>query len=205
MGNVSAPFGFRPVRHLNGMSWNGHTERCFVHADYGAALYIGDPVLISATTAVRDPTGWHLTVEIAADGNAGFISGVVCSVEPTSGSLDMIYKPASTEAYVNVCIDPKVIFHIQDNGLATPDKNMIGANAVCDDGTGSTTTGLSGWMLDVSSDPPAADASNQLTILKVANFPDNTLAKYAIWEVLINLHTLKSTGDVDGAKGVLGA
>ena len=205
MGNVSAPFGLRPVRHLNGMSWNGQTERCFVHADYATALFVGDPVLIDATTAVRDTTGKHLTVEIATAGDGNFISGVITSFEPRPGALGQNYKPASTEAYANVVIDPDVIFHIQDNGLATPDKNMPGANAVFDDGTGSTATGLSGWMLDVSTDAPEENASNQLIILKLANFPDNTLAAYAIWEVLINLHTLKSTGDGDGALGVLGA
>ena len=210
MGNVSAPFGLRPVRHLNGMSWNGQTERCFVHADYATALFVGDPVLIDATTAVRDTTGKHLTVEIATAGNGNFISGVITSFEPRPGALGQNYKPASTEAYANVVIDPDVIFHIQDNGLATPDKNMLGANAVLDDGAGSTASGLSGWMLDVSTDAPAADASNQLIILKLANFPDNTLAAYAIWEVIITLHTLKSCGDATdsvsgGALGVIGA
>jgi len=205
MGNVSSPFGLRPVRHLNGMSWNGQTERCFVHASYAAALFVGDPVLIDSTTAVRDTTGKHLTVEIAEAGNGKYITGVITSFEPRTGALQQNYKPASTEAYCNVVIDPYVIFHVQDDGLGTPDKNMPGANAVLVAGTGSTVTGLSGWMMELETDVPAEDASNQLIILKVADLPDNTLADFAIWEVLINLHTLRSTGGGDGSLGVLGA
>jgi hypothetical protein len=205
MGNVSSPFGLRPVRHLSGGSWNGQTERCFVHADYAYALYVGDPVLIDATTAVRDTTGKHLTVEIAVATHTNYISGVITSFEPIIGALDKNYKPATTEAYVNVCIDPDVIFHIQDNGLATPTKNMPGANGMGASGTPSAYTGLSGWMLDMATDAPAEDATNHFLILKVANIPGNTLAAYAIWEVLINFHTLKSTGDATGALGVIGA
>jgi len=206
MGNIDAPFGLKPVRHLNGMSWNGQTQKCYISSSYATALFIGDPVVITGTTAERDTTGKHLTINKATEGDGNYITGVIVAFEPLKTDLTKKHNPASTERYAYVVTDPYVIFHIRDNGLGTPDKNMPGANGVLETATaGSTATGLSGVELDLSSDVPAADASNQLTILGIADIPDNTLADFAIWEVLINLHTFRSTGDGDGSLGVLGA
>ena len=55
---------------------------------------------------------------------------------------------------------------------------------------GSTVTGQSGAELDTTSDAPAADASNQLTIQRVVNREGNEAASaYTKVEVLINNHT----------------
>ena len=57
MANVDAAFGLKPVRHLNGSPWNGATIRCHAPAAYGgSALYVGDPVMLEATTATRSTT-----------------------------------------------------------------------------------------------------------------------------------------------------
>ena len=56
--------------------------------------------------------------------------------------------------------------------------------------SGSTATGLSGVELDTTSDAPAADASNQLVILRAVNRVDNdTTITHANVEVMINQHT----------------
>jgi len=205
MGNIDAPFGLRPVGHLGGANWNGITERCYISSSYATALYVGDPVVISPTAAEREATGKHLTINKATVGNGNYITGVIESFEPNMNN-QQLYNPASTERYANVVIDPTVIFEIRDDGAGTPTDLMPGANGVLiATHSGSTVTGLSGIELDMSSDVPAADASNQLIILKVADYPDNVLGDFAIWQVLINLHTFRSTGDGDGSLGVLGA
>jgi len=204
MANVDAPFGLRPVRHLNGMSWNGQTERCFIHASYAAALYVGDAVALQTETDYQDTTGMHLSIVKATAADTYPILGVITSFEPLPGSLDKPYNPASTQRYANVCIDPGVIYQIQDNGAATPTKLLCGQNgSIVMTHSGSTATGISGMELDLgTTDTPAANSSFQLLILRLARLPNNTLAINAIWEVLINLHQLKSTGDGDGMLGV---
>lgn len=203
MANVDAPFGLKPVRHLNGMSWNGHTQRCYISANDGTATYAGDPVIITATTADRETTGKYLTVERATAGDGNYITGVVISVE-LEDSTSLKYRAASTARYVNVCTDPDVIYHIQDDNSATSDKNLPGTNAVVVfTHAGSTYTGQSGCELDMTT--PANNASFQLQVLRLADIGANALGANAIWEVLINLHSFKATGDGDGALGIIGA
>lgn len=206
MANADTPFGLRPVRHLNGSSWNGATERCYVSANDGTALYPGDPVVIDATAANREDSGRCLTVIKATAGNGNYTTGVVISVEPNADT-QLKYRAAATARYLQVCIDPTVIYHIQDDGGVASTDLWPGANGVyIFTHSGSAYTGLSGVELDSgSADAPAADASNQLIILQLADLPDNALGAHAIWEVMINLHTFNCSGDGDGMLGVIGA
>lgn len=204
MGNIDAPFGLRPVGHVGGADWNGITERCYIHADYATALYVGDPVAITATTGYRDTTGKHMSIVKATAGDTYQTYGVIVSFEPNA-STQAVYNPASTQRYANVCTDPSVVYDIRDNGSGTPTKDMVGANAVfIFTHNGSTYTGLSGVELDMSSDVPAADSSNQMLILGVAPYEDNTLGDFAIWRVILSNHTLKATADTPvGNLGVI--
>jgi hypothetical protein len=99
-----------------------------------------------------------------------------------------------------VCDDPDVVFEIQADG-AIPAAS-VGLNAVLIyTHSGSTTTGFSGVELDTTSDVPAADASNQLLILRAVNREDNdTTLTHAKVEVMINQHT-ESQGTV-GSLGI---
>ena len=203
MGNINAPFGLRPVRHLNGMSWNGQTERCYIHASYAQALYVGDPVMLQTETDYQDTTGKHLSIMLAPGTDDTPILGVITSFEPLASDTTKNYNPASTQRYANVCIDPSVIYHVRDDGSAVPTKLLCGQNANLVAGTASTATGLSGYKLDLTT--PAANDSFTVLILKVAGIEDNTLAIYAIWEVLINQHQLERLSTSDGTPvGMLG-
>jgi len=200
MANIDAPFGLRPVRHLNGAPWNGQTERCYIAATYAAALFVGDAVALTAATADQDTTGKHLSVKKATAGDGYPILGVITSFEPLASNTKLNYNPASTERYANVCIDPTVIYHVQDDASAVPTKLLCGENAnLVFTHAGSTATGISGMELDLTT--PANNPSFQLLILKVANLPSNTLAVNAIWEVLICHHQLTA---VNGEGGMLG-
>ena len=88
-----------------------------------------------------------------------------------------------------MCDDPDVVFEIQADGAIAA--TSIGLNAVLIYTTaGSAYTGRSGAELDTTSDVPAADASNQLTIQRVVNRSDNEAASdYTKVEVNINQHT----------------
>lgn len=188
MANATNIFGLRPVRHISGAPWNGQTIKCYVSASYATALFIGDPVLFSATLAEKDPTGKHPTINKSAGTAGTIVRGVITSFEPNGDDLTKTYIPASTGGYAYVCMDPDVIFEIRGDGGGTLTKVVPGQNAVMIASTsGSTSTGLSGMALDEgTTTAPNTTQNFTLHILAIANKEDNALGDNAIYEVLLN-------------------
>ena len=206
MANVDAPFGLLPKKHLNGNPWNGGTMRCYVSASYATALFIGDPVVLEPTNANRGTTVRCPTV-IAATGTTGtYIFGVITSFEPNPDNLTLKHRLLSTARYCNVCVDPDVIYWIQDNADSAMTKADIGGNCDLEMNAGSAITGLSG--VELNSDTQAENAALPILILGVADVEDNgfdgSTDTHIIWEVMINMHQLRATGDGTGALGVSG-
>jgi hypothetical protein len=216
MANVDSPFGLRPVGYRSGAPYNGAARPYYVKGDYATALFIGDPVVkngTSNTAAVEVPGGGTFgigtlpEVERTAvgdvDGNTKRITGVIVGFSPLPSNLEAKHNPASTERVAYVADDPDLEFEIQADG-AIPAAS-IGLNAVLiATHSGSTTSGLSGMELDTTSDVPAADASNQLLILRAVNRADNdTTIAHAKVIVAINAHT-ESHGQVAAGDGTLG-
>ena len=209
MANVDSPFGLRPIRHKSGAPYNGAARPYYIDVGYGTALFIGDPVIRVAggsnAAAVKVPgagsfaIGTLPSVEKAAAGDTNRITGVIVGFAPLPTNLDLKHNTASTERVAYVCDDPDIVFEIQADG-AIPAAS-VGLNAVLIyTHSGSTTTGLSGVELDTTSDVPAADASNQLVILRAVNREDNdTTLSFAKVEVMINQHT-----ESQGTVGTLG-
>jgi hypothetical protein len=203
MANIDAPFGLKPVRHLNGNPWNGQTEKCYVEDDNSNNLFVGDPVIYTGAAGVDVTTGHHKVVTIATEATENRIYGVITSIDPILTDLSKTYLPSTTGGYVNVCVDPDVIFIIQDDGDAVLDGDSVGAQAVLESGTaGSTVTGLSGWEMDTT-DTPATDQSNQLLIMAVHAKEGNAFGANCIWEVLISNHILRAF-DATALGGLLG-
>jgi hypothetical protein len=200
MANRDAPFGLRPVRHLNGNPWNGAVRQYYVPSGDSTAIFIGDPVTITGNANSTEIQGCpvgslsEVTRATVGDtpGTGTFIAGVVVGVAPvTADSLK--YRAASTERILLVVDDPDVVFEIQNDAAVTVD-GIVGFNAVLiATHAGSTVTGLSGIELDCSSDVPAADASNQLYVIGLAKKQDNSATEAnAVWEVLINAHQMRT-------------
>jgi len=181
MANVDSPFGLKPVRHRNGAPYNGATNPYYIPSSYGTALFIGDAVKITGTgnTAEVEAPGVgkfdvatlrEINSATVGDGNA--ITGVIVGFAPDPDGLNRIHNQASTERVAFVCDDPDVIFEIQADGAIAA--TQLGLNAVLiATHSGDANTGLSGMELDTTSDVPAADLSNQLTILGQVNRADN--------------------------------
>lgn len=180
MANIDARHGLTPTGHLFGLDYNAGVHPYFVNSSYATALFIGDAVTktgtantaaVSAIGAGDFSAGMLPEVNLTAAGDGNAITGVVVGVFPVDRDSD-IFSAASTEAIVMVCDDPYVEFQIQADGAIAV--TQIGLNAVLIyTHAGSTITGISGAELDTTSDVPAADASNQLTILRQANLPEN--------------------------------
>jgi hypothetical protein len=196
MANSDTPFGFKPVKHLIGASWNGKVNTYYVPSSDGTAIYKGDAVK-SAGSA--DSTGKFPSVTQAAAGDlirgivVGFGDNPYVMSHPDTPNRD--YRPVSTAMYVFVVDDPFVIFEIQEdsvaNNLAVTEVGLS-TNVVV--GSGSTVTGKSGMELD-SSDT-ATDGNGQCKILRVVDREDNALGTNCKWEVLIVEHELLVATDV---------
>lgn len=209
MANLDTRFGLRPIRHRNGAPYNGAANPYIMLATYATAAFIGDPVIKVAggsnAAAVEVPGAGSFAIgtlpdcEVATVGDGNRITGVIVGFSADPTALENVHRLASTQRVVYVVDDPDVIFEIQADG-AIPAAS-VGLNAVLiATHSGSATTGLSGIELDTTSDAPAADASNQLVIMRAVNREDNdTTLTNAKVEVMINQHT-----ENQGTVGTLG-
>lgn len=196
MANLDTPFGFKPVKHLNGAPWNGKANVYYIPNTDNTAVFVGDAVKLAGSA---DATGKFPTIAQAAATNAicgvviGFADNPYVGVNPDYPNRR--YRPAATAMYAFVVDDPYVIFEVQedsaDNSITA---DMVGLATDIVVGSGSTTTGRSAMELD-SSD--TATAAGQCRIMRLVNRDDNELGNYAKWEVLIAEHQYLNTISTD--------
>lgn len=142
MANTNAPFGLKPVKHLDGSPWNSAVNLYLIDSTDTAAYYIGDAVK-SASGVAGDTTTGAPAVTLYGTRNAastsgamrGVIVGIGSSVSTPGGSspqafdpenLNILYIPATKtkDYYVWVVDDPSVIFEAQVDSLASSPYNQ---------------------------------------------------------------------------------
>ena len=103
------------------------------------------------------------------------------------------YHPASTAQFINVLDDPDMLFEVQENG--TMGVGAVGRNVDLVSGTGSTTSGYSGWQ--IASAGLNTTATLQMRVIAPVRRANNdpTLAN-AKWLVSFNLHSARNTTGV---------
>jgi hypothetical protein len=187
--NKDAAKGFVPIRHTNGSPWNGVTTAYLVPSGDATALFIGDPVKHGSSsgaagvyvggmncegmpTAIRDESG------TTGQSFVGVVTGF--SFDPTN--LTKKHRAASENRIAFVCTDPTVIYEVQEDAAS------IGLATAIITTAGSTTTGVSGMMLDSSA--VATTSTLPVKILGLVQRPDNTLSTgttdKAKFEVIFN-------------------
>ena len=199
MANADTPRGIIPYRHFDGSVWNGSANIYYVPSGYAVNLFIGDPVEVINTS--NDANGIPAVRVFQTPGTTAFIGSVVGIVSGGGAvgnySLPIlqnspIYHPASTAQYILVADDPTLLYMVQDNAAAQAVAPNLwpGLNANLVSGTGSTTTGYSGWEL--ASDTVAATNTLDVKIMSALQQPDNTIgtaantSMNAKWLVKIN-------------------
>jgi hypothetical protein len=166
MANTDAAFGMRLVGRIGGPATNvQNTYR--IAANYGTAIFKGD--------MVAQVTGGG--VEQHADGGTVPIVGVFngCRyTDPTTGKETFSnFYPASTNASdieAFVIDDPMAIFEIQADA-AFPVADLFGNFDIVYTSSGSTTTGISGAELDVTTG--ATTAGLPLKAIDISKNVDN--------------------------------
>lgn len=194
MANANRPSGLTPVGYLNGSDWDGKARLYSIAANYGTALYIGDPVVSSGTSDALGTQG------IAIYNGTGAIRGVIVGLSKYEGmvgnpsNLDITYRPASDPAvwYAMVADDPNILFEVQENAngtqLAAAD---IGLNTILKSGTGNGY--VSGWQLSSATDAtPNTTATLAVRLLGLSRKPagTNVFGAYAKHLVQFNVHEL---------------
>ena len=193
MANVNAAFGLKPL-NLNGTTWSGQGKLIHIPTSQSGNIFLGDPMIPLGTTDAFGVPEWG----IASAGATNIVgSSFLGKSNGPAGSgvtllqSDPIYFVGGTSAYGFVCDDPDVVYTIMEDSVG-------GAIAIANAGysvgqlvagTGSTATGLSGWMLD-SSTVGVGDGTYQVRLLGLTRGPDNAIGNFARWNVIINLPVL---------------
>jgi hypothetical protein len=194
--------GLIPFRDAHGKPYNGAASRYFVSASDATAIYIGDPVTISGTNT--ETAGKYRTVARATLAAGNLWCGVMVGVEPispetvtTAPDLSRKHRPASTAMYVWVADDPGLEFLAgEDEGGAALVTGDIGNLGIMITGSGSTSYGTSGLLLD-SSSFTSGTATGQILLCGLVDRADFALGGDGqLFRVKINeaMHQLATPG-----------
>lgn len=181
MANTDSPFGFKPVRMLDGSPYSASLRVFSTATGDGTAIFKGDPVILSGSSQTIDGQ-IYLDVDQAATGDV--IAGVVVAVLPTT-EASLTYRAASTQRLLLVETGQNVLYEIQEvSGGTALTANDAGLNANFVVGSGSTTTGFSGVELNNSGE--ATTNTLDVQIVDFVNRPGNDIGEHAKWLVRIN-------------------
>lgn len=187
MANPTTGFGFVPVGHITGSgTFTGQVNRYYVGTGDSNALFLGDPLVLTGDFHT-DGTPIITIATVGTGVTTDKITGVLVGIEPTTAMPAQKHRLASTAAYLLVNDDPGTIFTVRGDGAyATTDH---GSTCQIVSGSGNTTTGLSGYMLDSSE--IAQTATDQLIITGVLDNENSDISTLlnTTYLVRINMHT----------------
>jgi hypothetical protein len=183
MANTNSPFGFVPTRHLSGFA--PRANKYTIGTGYATTIFNGDMVVLAADGEIEQAAATNTN-------NVGVFAGV--SYTASDGSYVYSEKWTASTAGTNIIAyvydDPYTVYKVQSAG--TPAQTNIGNCADIVVGSGSTTTGQSGGSISGT----MAAGTAQCKIIGLYDSPENSMAQYAVMEVLINEHVLKQTAGI---------
>ena len=178
MANSNKPNGFQLVGTLSGAPVSGAIQQYTMSG--ATALFPGDAVTLADDGTVTPAAA------------AGLILGVCVGVKvdrSISSTEHPGYGSASSGAVVYVAVGPDYLYSVQEDSVGgAMVATNVGSNGDLVAGSGSTTLGTSGYVLD-SSDVIAKDASAasaQFRVVALDPTSGNDVGNYARWIVRIN-------------------
>jgi len=163
MASTAAPYGLKPVKRADGMSYAGATTQYLIDpAGEATNIFTGQVVIIGADgyLAIATATGADITTNNLGGSGVGAI-GVFMGCEYVNAQGQLIHSmyypsgyvaPAGTAIKAYVVDDPNVLFQVQLDGAGA--QTIIGTNTlfptVQSTSTGSTITGRSTSALDAT-------------------------------------------------------
>ena len=168
MANKDASFGLKPVRMMGGSPYSGGQSRYRIANNYDTNIFQGD--------LVAQVTGGG--IELHADGGTvpivGVFNGCTYTDPTTNEPVFSNYYPASTAAADIIAFiidDSNVVFEIQADDTF-PVADLLGNFDIVYTNSGSTSTGISGAELDVTTG--AATAGLPLKAIDISGDPENS-------------------------------
>ena len=183
MANPNSPYGLKVVRHMSGNA--PRANKYTITSGLAENIFTGDLCVLTADGVITPHTAGEVN-------NIGVFAGV----SYTASDGEYIYSKywpsgtVATDIVAYVYDDPYTVFRIQSAG--TPAQTDVGSNADVVAGTGSTTTGQSGFDLNGT----MSNGTATCKIIGLWEDPSNSFAQYAQLEVLINEHILKQTAGI---------
>ena len=184
MANVDAAFGLTPVRHLSGNGYS-RANKYTITSGLAENIFTGDLVIITADGVITP----HSATEV---NNIGVFAGVSYTASDGSYVYSQYFPSGTTATNIIAYVydDPYTVFKVQSAG--SPAQTNIGNCADVVAGTGSTTTGQSGFEMNGT----MSNGTATLKILGLYEAPDNAFGTNAVMEVLINEHLLKDSAGI---------
>jgi len=199
--SVTAPYGLVPINSVDGKPYAGATRQLPIASTYNTPIYNGDIVALvdGGTIAVSGVTNDSTTT--AANYTYGVFVGVQY-VNAQGQTVQAQYYPgnaAATSAVAYVVDDPMAAFKVAvvfaNSVVTTVNQSVVGINMAIDQGTGSATTGNSGFGVLVPTDNLGNAAT--LPVRAVSVIPETATGTNAFTEVVVKLNNpqiLRTTG-----------
>tara|TARA_R100001163_G_C5055422_1_gene191884 strand:+ start:68 stop:619 length:552 start_codon:yes stop_codon:yes gene_type:complete len=183
MANVDAAFGFVPIRTMSGFA--PRANKYTITSTLAENIFTGDLCIIDSS-GVLTP---HTATEV---NNIGVFAGVSYTASDGSYVYSQYWPTGTTATNIIAFIydDPYTVFKVQSAG--SPAQTNIGNCADVVAGTGSTTTGQSGFEISAT----MANGTATAKIIALHDAPDNAFGTNAVMEVLINEHLLKDSAGI---------
>lgn len=172
MANTFNPFGFAETGRFDGAAWSANRRPYLIAYDNTHQLFTGD-------ICVMLGTGYIDTLTPGTTPPLGIFVGCQYFSAAQQKLVESPYFPGAdtvTNGVVTAYVidDPNLTFEVQTGWSAgTPapaTQAMVGANAQYANGTGNTTTGLSGAYLDLNT-TPTTTSTLPFRILKLITDP----------------------------------
>jgi hypothetical protein len=197
MASESRLNGFKPVKFINGAPYTGAANVYFVPSSDSTVIMVGD--LVKLAGGARDATGVPtVTRATASDAVVGVVIGVLFTgvgdaqnIPPVTDLNPPVYRRASTDRYLLVADDPNLVLRGQLSAAGSYAAADMSLNVNYRATAGNTSTGSSGFDVDIST--KATTATLPLKLFGVPNDPQNVVGdSFLDVYVTINNHQYKS-------------
>ena len=181
MANVVEKFGLRPYRKLDGTPLAGAQNRYTIKANYGQNIFQGDLVIPVSTGNIER----H--VYNTSEAVVGVFNGCFYTDPTTQKPTFKNFYPASTNASditAFVIDDPDAVFLMNADAAFT--RADLFKNYSLSSNDGSTTTGISQAMLDVSVSGTAGTFAVQA--IDISQDPENSDVSTSNANVLVRIN-----------------
>ena len=190
--SVTAPYGLVPINSVDGKPYAGATRQLPIASTYNTAIYNGDIVAVVDGGTIEKSGVTNDSTTTAANYTYGVCVGVQY-VNSQGQTVQAQYYPgnaAATSAIGYIVDDPMAAFQVAvvfaNSVVTTVNQSIVGVNMAIDQGTGSTTTGNSGFGVLVATNNEGNAAA--LPVRAVSVIPETATGTNAFTEVVVKLN-----------------